>query len=56
MTHLGMMALFAAGVSAVFAALMREDPREQARLAGRLFGGFVLGAYLTGWVLIGLFR
>lgn len=54
-THLGMMALFAACVSIVFAVLMRDEPREQLRLGGRLFGGFVVGAYVTGWILIGLF-
>jgi hypothetical protein len=55
MTHVGMMALFAACVSVVFATLMRDAPREQGRLAARLFGGFALGAYVTGWILIGLF-
>jgi hypothetical protein len=54
-THVGMMALFAACVSIVFAVLMRDEPREQLVLGGRLFGGFVLGAYVTGWILIGLF-
>jgi hypothetical protein len=55
MMPLGLMVLFAVGVSVVFAALMRDDPREQLRLAGRLFGGLVVGAYVTGWLLIGLF-
>jgi len=54
-THVGMMMLFAACVSTVFAVLMRDDPREQVRFGGRLFGGFVLGAYVTGWILIGIF-
>jgi hypothetical protein len=54
-THLGMMTLFAACVSIVFAVLMRDQPREQLRLGGRLFGGLVAGAYVTGWILIGLF-
>ena len=54
-THVGMMALFAACVSIVFAVLMRDQPREQLRMGGRLFGGFVAGAYVTGWILIGLF-
>ena len=54
-THAGMMALFAACVSVVFAVLMRDEPGDQVRLGGRLFGGFVLGAYVTGWLLIGIF-
>ena len=54
-THVGLMVVFAACVSMVFAVLMRDDPREQMRMGGRLFGGFVLGAYATGWILLGLF-
>jgi hypothetical protein len=50
-----MMIVFAACVSIVFATLMRDAPREQLRLGGRLFGAFVVGAYLTGWLMIGLF-
>ena len=54
-SHVGMMMLFAACVSIVFAVLMRDEPRDQWRMGGRLFGGFVLGAYVAGWLLIGLF-
>jgi hypothetical protein len=54
-THVGMMAWFAVCVSIVFAVLMRDEPRDQLRMAWRLFGGFVFGAYLAGWMLIGLF-
>lgn len=54
-SHVGMMVLFAACVSIVFAVLMRHDTGAQLRLGGRLFGGFVVGAYLTGWILVGLF-
>ena len=54
-SHVGMMILFAACVSIVFAVLMRHDTGAQLRLGGRLFGGFVVGAYITGWILVGLF-
>jgi hypothetical protein len=54
-SHAGMMILFAACVSVVFAVLMRDDSADQVRLGGRFFGGFVVGAYLTGWLLLGLF-
>lgn len=50
-THLGAMALFALFVSIVFAALMRDDPNEQLRLALRLFAGLVGGGILAGWLL-----
>ena len=50
-THLGAMALFALFVSVAFAALMRDDPREQLRLGLRLFGGLVGGGILAGWLL-----
>ena len=50
-SHLALLLLFAAFVSVVFAALMRDDPREQLRLGGRIFGGFVAAGILLGWVL-----
>lgn len=50
-THLGAMMLFALFVSTVFAALMRDEPREQLRFGLRLFAGLVGGAILAGWLL-----
>ena len=50
-THLGVMILFAACVSAVFGALLRSDPGAQWRLAARIFSWLVLGAYGLGWVM-----
>jgi hypothetical protein len=55
-SHLGVMMLFAAAVSIVFAALQRDEPREQARLAGRLFAALVVGAYVAGWAMHLVFR
>jgi hypothetical protein len=55
-SHLGVMILFAACVSAVFGALQRDQTRDQLRLAGRLFGVFVLGAYAAGWIMYWAFR
>jgi len=54
-SHLELMVIFAGCVAAVFATLVRDDGREQVRLAARIFGGLVVGAYLLGWVLYGLF-
>jgi hypothetical protein len=39
----------------VFAVLMRDDPREQWRTGGRIFGGLVAGAWLVGWLMLGWF-
>ena len=50
-THFGVMVVFALFVSVVFAALMRDDPKEQFRLGVRLFGGLVGGGVLAGWLL-----
>lgn len=50
-THVGLMVLFALFVSVVFATLMRDEPREQLLLGARMFGGFVLGGLIVGWLL-----
>lgn len=53
-SHFALLLLFAAFVSVVFAALMREDPREQLVLGARMFGGFVGAGVLLGWFLFPL--
>lgn len=50
-SHLVLMMIFAAFVSVTFAALMRDEPREQLRFGARLFAGFVLGGILVAWLL-----
>ncbi len=50
-SHLALMALFAALVSTVFAALMRDSPRDQLILGARLFGAFLLVALAMGWLM-----
>ena len=45
------MILFAACVSVVFGTLLRETPREELRLAARIFIGLVGGAYVVGWIM-----
>jgi hypothetical protein len=50
-THLGLMVLFALLVSTVFATLLRERPAEQLRFGLRLFGAFMVGGLLLGWLL-----
>lgn len=50
-SHLGVLILFAFFVSTVFAALMRDEPREQMRFGVQLFGGFVGAGVLLGWLM-----
>ena len=51
-THLGLLVLFAAFVSVVFAVLMRDDRPGQLRFGAGLFGSFVLGAIVAGWLML----
>ncbi len=50
-SHFLLLAVFAAFVSLVFAMLMREEPREQARYGGLLFATFVVAAMVFGWLM-----
>jgi hypothetical protein len=45
------MALFSLLVSAVFAALLRDEPREQIHFGLRLFAGFLGAGVGIGWLL-----
>ena len=45
------MVVFALSVSVVFAALMREEAREQLRLAAKMFGAMVAAALVLGWLM-----
>jgi hypothetical protein len=54
-SHLGVMVLFAACVSAVFAVIAHEAPREQLRTGARIFGALVVGAYVLGWLMLLVF-
>ena len=38
-------------MSTVFATLMREDIRQQISFGAVLFGGFVVGAVVFGWLM-----
>jgi hypothetical protein len=50
-SHLLLMALFAFFVSLVFAVIAKDEVREQARLGGMMFVGFILAAVVLGWVM-----
>lgn len=49
--HFLILTLFAFFVSLVFAVLLRDEPREQLRLGGMMFGAFLGGAFLLGWLM-----
>jgi hypothetical protein len=45
------MLVFAALVSTVFAALLRDEPRQQMRTAAYMFGIFMAVALAFGWLM-----
>lgn len=50
-SHFLLLLVFAALVSVVFAALMRDEPAEQLRTGALMFAGFVGAALLLGWAM-----
>ena len=50
-SHLVLLALFAFFVSLVFALLAKDDVREQLRLGGMMFAGFLGAAIVLGWLM-----
>ena len=50
-SHFLLLLLFAALVSAVFAALAHDQPRAQLRTAAWMFAGFVGVALALGWAI-----
>ena len=50
-SHLFLIAVFAFFVSLVLALLSKDDAREQMRLGGMLFAGFIVAAIVAGWLM-----
>ncbi len=50
-SHFLLMVLFAFFVSLVFAVLLRDQPREQARTGAMMLGGFITAALILGWLM-----
>ena len=50
-SHLLILVLFSLLVSIVFAVLMRDEPKTQLRFGAVLFGSFVVGAIVLGWLM-----
>ena len=50
-SHLFLLVLFAFFVSLVFAVIAKDDAREQVKLGGLMFAGFVASAIVIGWLM-----
>ena len=50
-SHLLLLILFAFFVSLVFAVIAKDDGREQLRLGGLMFAGFLVSALVLGWLM-----
>jgi hypothetical protein len=50
-SHLLLLILFAFFVSLVFAAIAKDDVKEQIRYGGVMFAGFVVSAIVLGWLM-----
>ena len=50
-SHFGLLLLFAAFVSLIFATITKDSPKEQARLGLSLMGSFVGAAIVLGWLM-----
>jgi len=50
-SHLLLMAIFAFFVSLVFAVIAKDEARDQLRLGGLMFGGFLASAVVLGWLM-----
>jgi putative Mn2+ efflux pump MntP len=46
-----LLVLFSFFVSLVFGVLLRDQPREQLRTGGLMFGGFFAAAIVIGWLM-----
>ena len=51
-SHLVLMLIFSLFVSAVFAGLLREEPKEQLAIGARMFGAMMAAALVLGWIML----
>ncbi len=50
-SHFVLLVLFAFFVSLIFAVIAKDDPFEQLRFGGLMFGGFIVSALVLGWLM-----
>ena len=51
-SHFLLMLVFSLCVSTVFAALLRDDTREQVAVGAKMFGAMVAAALILGWLML----
>jgi heme A synthase len=50
-SHFLLLLVFSFFIALVFAALLRDDPREQIRFGALMFGSLVGAAVVLGWLM-----
>jgi hypothetical protein len=50
-SHFALLALFAFFVSLVFAVIAKDDARSQLQFGGMMFAGFLVSAFVLGWLM-----
>ena len=50
-SHLTLMVIFSLCLSTVFAALLREEAREQLIIGAKMFGAMIAAALVLGWLM-----
>jgi hypothetical protein len=50
-SHIVLLATFAFFVSLIFAVIAKDEVRDQLRLGGMMFGGFLASAVVLGWLM-----
>jgi hypothetical protein len=51
-SHLALMLVFCVCVSVVFAALMRDQAKDQLIMGAKMFGGLMAAAFVLGWLML----
>ena len=50
-SYILLLAIFAFFVSLIFAVIAKDEVRDQLRLGGMMFGGFLASAVVLGWLM-----
>ncbi len=50
-SHFLLLVIFAFFVSLIFSVIAKDDPRDQLRYGGLMFGGFIVAAIVLGWLM-----